>query len=80
LFHLRSEAASRLAELEDSIDAINQRLRMSTADIFELPTVVVPEPEIDENSTRLASLASSRRTWAEVTQALIAHKGYGGAE
>jgi hypothetical protein len=60
LFHLRSEAASRLDELEDSIDAINQRLRMSTADIFELPTVIVPEPEIDENSTRLASLASSR--------------------
>jgi hypothetical protein len=80
LAFLSSEAASRLADLEDSIDAINQRLRMTAADILELPAVIVPEPEIDEDSTRLASLASSRRAWAEVTQALIAHKAYGGAE
>ena len=50
---LRTEAAGRLAELGDLIADINSRLRMAAADHFTLPPIVVPEPEVDDDASRL---------------------------
>jgi hypothetical protein len=77
---VREQAAARLEELEAAIDSINQRLRMTTDGVVELPAVVIPEPEIDKELARLASLISSDWPWAEATRALIARKAYGDAE
>jgi hypothetical protein len=77
---LRDHAAERLAELEAEIDAINEQLRMATGDRFDLPAVVIPEPELDENLSRQASLISTQQSWAEATRALIARKSYGNGE
>lgn len=73
---LRAHAAERLADLEAEIDAINEQLRMATGDRFDLPPVVIPEPALDENLSRQASLISTRQSWAEGTRALIARKAY----
>jgi hypothetical protein len=73
-------AAERLGDLEAEIESINQQLRAIADGVVELPAVVVPEPEVDEEHARQASLISSEWTWAEATQALIARKSYGEAE
>jgi hypothetical protein len=73
---LRTEAAGRLSELEDAIADINERLRMAAADHFDLPPIVVPEAEVDEDSPRQA-LVSFDHDWIEATRALIARKAYG---
>jgi hypothetical protein len=77
---VREQAAERFGELEAEIDSINQQLRMAIDGGVELPTVVIPEPEVDEKRARLASLISSKWTWAKATRTLIARKAYGGAE
>jgi hypothetical protein len=74
---LRSEAARRLAELEDAIADINDRLQMAAADHFTLPPIEVPQPEVDEDAPRQA-LVSIDQNWAEATRALIKRKAYGG--
>jgi hypothetical protein len=76
---LRTEAAGRLAELEDVIADINARLRLAAADHFSLPIIVVPQPEVDEDEPRHA-LVSLDQDWAEATRALIARKAYGGRD
>jgi len=68
----------RLAELEAEFDDINQQLRMITDGVIELPEVIIPEPQFDEQSARQASLISSAWSWAKATRALKAHKSYGG--
>ena len=77
---LREQAAERLGELEAEVESINEQLRMITEGVVELPAVVIPEPEVDAERARQASLISSDWTWAEATQALIAGKTYGEAE
>ena len=72
---LRTEAAERLAELKDVIADINARLRMAAGGHFDLPDVVVPQPEIDEDAPRQA-LVSFDQDWAEATRALIRRKTY----
>ena len=74
---LRSEAGGRLAELEDAVADINERLRMAAGDHFTLPAIEVPQPEIDTDAPRQA-LVSSDDDWAAATRALIARKAYGG--
>jgi hypothetical protein len=76
---IRERAADCLAELEAEIDSINRQLRMTTDDLVELPTVVIPELEIDKKRARQASLISSAWSWAKATRALIARKAYQGA-
>jgi len=76
---VQERAAQRLAELEAEIDTINQQLRMTTDGLVTLPAVVVPEPEVDENRARQASLISSAWDWAEATRALMARKACGDA-
>ena len=74
---LRSEAGGRLAELEDAVADINERLRMAAGDHFTLPPIEVPQPEIDTDAPRQA-LVSFDDDWAAATRALIARKSYGG--
>jgi hypothetical protein len=71
---LRREAAERLAEMQDAIDSINERLRLA-ADDFALPDFEVPEPEVDEEASRQA-LVSLDDNWIEATRALIRRKAY----
>ena len=76
---IRDHAAERLAELEAEIDSINEQLRMTAGDNFELPAIHIPAAELDEKHARRAYLISSAWSWAEATRALIARKTYGGA-
>jgi hypothetical protein len=71
-------AAHRLAELQAEIDSINQQMWMTTGDFFHLPAAVIPQPVVDENHARQASLISSTWDWATATQALRARKSYVG--
>jgi hypothetical protein len=73
---LRSEAASRLAELESAIADINEQLQMAAVDHFSLPPVVVPQPHVDPAAPRQA-LVSFDDDWAKATRALIRRKSYG---
>jgi hypothetical protein len=77
LANLRQDAGERLAELRSVIDDINERMRLA-ADDFVLPRIEVPEPEVDEDASRLA-LVSFDDSWLEATRALIARKQYGSA-
>jgi hypothetical protein len=75
LEELRTEATSRLAELDVAIRNINERLHL-LADEFTLPPIEVPQPAIDEEAERQA-LVSLDDDWVTATKALIAHKQYG---
>ena len=69
----------RLEELRAEIDRINEQLRMTVDDLVDLPTAIVPEPEMgDEKLGRQAPLLSSSQSWADATRALKARKAYGG--
>src|SRR5262245_49747893 len=72
---LKAEATERLAELQDVIDSINERLQLAS-DHFVLPPIEVPEPEIDEGGQRQA-LVSLDHSWVEATRALMRRKAYG---
>jgi hypothetical protein len=71
---LREEAGERLSELRSVIDDINERMRLA-ADDFTLPTIEVPEPEVNEDASRQA-LVSFDDSWVAATRALIARKRY----
>jgi hypothetical protein len=73
---LRIEAAGRLAELDEAIADINERLQLAAADQFSLPEIEVPEPEIDQDAATQA-LVSFDDDWVAATRALIAWKKYG---
>src|SRR5262249_12937299 len=75
LASLREEAAARLSEMEATIADLNERLRLSTADRFELPAIEVPEPELEDAISRQA-LVSFDDDWLAATRALIKRKAY----
>jgi hypothetical protein len=75
---LREEAAGRLAELDEAIADINERLRLAAADRFSLPEIEVPEPEVDEDAAKQA-LVNFDDDWVAATRALIDRKRYGSA-
>jgi hypothetical protein len=72
---LREEAAEKLAELQDAVASINERLRLEAGDHFTLPPIEVPEPEVNEDVVRQA-LVSFDHDWIAATQALIRRKAY----
>jgi hypothetical protein len=76
LEELRAEAEERLAELDDAIRDLNERLRFA-ADDFTLPRIEVPQPEAQDAPRQ--GLVSFGDDWVEATRALIARKQYGGA-
>ena len=71
---IQAEAAGKLEELREEIDAINQALHVDIDDL-DLPKPVVPEPEIDEADHGLP-LVDSTWEWAEQTASLKASKTY----
>ncbi len=78
---LKAEAEGRLETLREEIDAINEALRLACDGHFEFPEIDIPQPILnDEKLARQASLISSRWSWAEATQALIARKAYSAEE
>jgi hypothetical protein len=74
---LREEATRRLAEMEETIADLNERLRLSVDDGFTLPEIRVPEPDLDEDIPRQA-LVGFDDDWLAATRALIQRKSYGG--
>ena len=73
---LRQEAEVEAERFAQAIAALNVRIAAATgsADI-ELPPLVIPEPEIDEDDHG-KPLVSSEWSWVEQTEALIDHKAY----
>ena len=62
--------------MEATIADLNERLRLSTADRFDLPPIRVPEPENDDEIPRQA-LVGFDDDWLATTRALIQRKSYG---
>jgi len=73
---IREQAAERLAEMEETIAEINERVRLTAGDHFELPPIEVPEPDIDGGTSRLA-LIHFDDDWLVATRAMKARKTYG---
>jgi hypothetical protein len=73
---IREQAAERLAEMEETIAEINEGVRLAAGDHFELPPIEVPEPDIDEGTSRLA-LVHFDDDWLAATRAMKTRKTYG---
>jgi hypothetical protein len=75
--------SGRLARARRQADALRTKIETLNADLeaiardIGLPPIEVPEAEIDDGAPRLA-LLSLDMTWTEATEALKAHKAYGG--
>jgi hypothetical protein len=76
LEQIRAEASSRLEELRETIERINEQLHLAAGDHFELPPIEVPEPDVELDPDRHA-LVSFDHDWVNATEALIEHKSYG---
>jgi hypothetical protein len=76
LEQIREEASTKLDELRESIERINEQLNLAAGDHFELPNIEVPEPEIDLDPDRQA-LVLFEHDWVRASRALIKHKAYG---
>jgi hypothetical protein len=75
LERLRSEAAAKLETLREEINAVNDALRAETGDDFDLPEIVIPQPELNGSMNGLP-LIDSDWSWVEQTLALKASKDY----
>lgn len=75
LERIRADAAARLAELREQIDAINDALRIDPGDV-ELPPVVVPQADLD--GVHPLPLLDSEWDFAKQCRALIDSKAYRG--
>ena len=75
LARIQAEVANKLDQLREEIEALNERLRVATTRLLELPPVKIPEPEVN-SSVYGKPLLSSAWPWAEQTRALIARKAY----
>jgi hypothetical protein len=67
LSDIRIEAETKLQELREQIDAINEQLQLSTGDI-DLPSIVVPKPSSQRKSR--AELVAQRQREAEMLTGL----------
>ncbi|MBJ7610869.1 MAG: hypothetical protein JF924_00970 [Candidatus Dormibacteraeota bacterium] len=72
---LRTEAAEKLASLRDEIDALNDALRIDASD-FDLPEIVVPDAQLDDDDGDGLPLVDSRWSFAEQCRRLIDSKAY----
>jgi hypothetical protein len=73
---IRNEAETRLEELREQIDEINENLNLAAGDRFSLPRIVVPGPEVELDPERQA-LVRLTDNWIKATRALIKRKSYG---
>jgi hypothetical protein len=76
LARLREEASTKLDELREQIDHINDQLNLVAGEHFTLPDIEVPGPKIELDPGRHA-LVSFDDDWVSASQALIKHKSYG---
>lgn len=76
LDRIRTQAAEKLDQLSEQIDAINQALQID-ADDFDLPIPAVPEARLDRGRV-MNPLSDSRWSFADQTLRLIASKEYRG--
>lgn len=76
LEEIRAEAATKLEQLREQIDEINEQLNLVAGDHFTLPPIEVPEPEVDLEDGRQA-LVLFDDDWVEATKKLIERKSYG---
>jgi hypothetical protein len=76
LARIRNEASTKLEALREQIDQINEQLDLVAGEHFELPSIEVPEPEVELDPTRQA-LVRFEDDWVEASRALIKHKSYG---
>jgi hypothetical protein len=74
LQRIRAEADTKLTELREQIDAINQALQIDTSGIA-LPELVVPGPQLNGRSNG-SPLLDSRWTFMDQCERLIASKSY----
>lgn len=74
LDRLRTEATTRLSELREQIDAINNELRIDVGDL-DLPPIEVPEADLTGKTHPLPLLDSSW-SFTEQCKALIDSKAY----
>lgn len=74
LARIRDEAESKLAELREQIDHINNQLDIAS-EPFTLPPIAVPEAEVRLNPARQA-LVKFADDWVTASRALIKHKAY----
>jgi hypothetical protein len=76
LARIRDEATSKLEELREQIDHINEQLNLIAGEHFTLPGIEVLEPEVELDPDKQA-LVSFDDDWISASQALINHKAYG---
>ena len=74
LDRIHREAETKLAEMREQIEQLNEALRVDLGD-YELPGIEVPEPDLPPESA-LAPLVDSRWDFADQCRALIASKAY----
>ena len=72
---VRVQAAAKLAELEEEIDALNRALEQAVPDDIALPPIVIPEAEVN-GDLHGKPLVSSSDDWWTATRALIERKRY----
>lgn len=75
LDEIRAEAAQKLAELEEELDALNHALRQSVPEDLEFPPIKIPEAEVSREGHG-KPLISSAWPWIEQTKALKQQKSY----
>jgi hypothetical protein len=75
----RAEAAAKLGELREQIDAINDSMRIDVSDL-DLPAIDVPTADLFPGKAYPMPLVDSRWSFAEQCQALINSKAYRGEE
>ena len=72
---VRAQAAAKLAELEEEIDALNQALEQTVPDDIPLPPIVIPDADV-RSELHGKPLVSSDDDWWTATRALIDRKRY----
>ena len=78
LARIRAEASRKLAEMREQIAGLNDQLRIDASD-FDLPEMVIPEPDLDGREAP-EPLLDSWWPFAEQCRALIASKAYRNGE
>jgi hypothetical protein len=76
LTSIREEAAAKFETMRAEIDAINRQLDLASSTHFDLPPIVVPEPEVTLSPKRSA-LVRFEHDWVEASRVMRAHKSYG---
>jgi hypothetical protein len=75
LERIRAAAAEKLGAMRADIDALNAALHVD-ADDFDLPDIVIPEPEVGDLEANGEPLIDSGWSYSQAARRLIASKAY----